>query len=93
VDAIPLHKVNMHVVVTVFLKDGTRLARRVDALLGEAGNPLTREQRLRKFFGCTRRVLPAEGAERMLALVERLETLPDITEITDIARCEGAAVQ
>jgi hypothetical protein len=29
-----------------------------------------------------------DEAQRMLALVERLETLPDVVEIMDIARCE-----
>ena len=55
-----------------------------------SGFPLTREQRLKKFFACTRRVLEEKAANRMLELVERLEPLPDVTEIMDIARCDRA---
>jgi len=87
-DSIPLDKVRMHVVVNVWLKDGRQLSKRVDKLLGEAGNPLTRDQRLKKFFSCTRRVLEEKAATRMLDLVERLERLPDVTELMDIARCD-----
>ena len=92
VDAtIPFDKVTMHVTVSIRLKDGREVSKRVDRLLGwpgKAGNPLTRDQRLRKFFSCARRVLAREEATRILELVERLETLPDVVEIMDIARCE-----
>jgi aconitate decarboxylase len=93
-DAIPADKAGMHVVVNVWLKDGRRLQKRVDRLPGwpgEGGVPLTREQRQRKFFACTRRVLDERAAQRMLDLVETLDTLPDVGEIMDIARCDGRA--
>ena len=65
------------------------MSQRVDKLLGWPGQkPLTREQRLRKFFSCTRRVLAGPAANRMLELVEQLETLSGVGEIMDIARCE-----
>jgi len=91
-DTIPFDKVKMHVIINVWLKDGRQLSRRVDKLLGWpiTGKPLTREQRHHKFYSCTRRVLPERAAQRMLELVERLETLPDVGEIMDIARCEKA---
>ncbi len=47
---------------------------------------MTREQRLHKFFGCTRRVLSENGADRVLELVEGLENLSDVREIMDIIR-------
>ncbi len=53
---------------------------------GEAGKPLTREQRLAKFFSCTRPVLAEGTAVRILDLVERLDMLPDVAEILDLAR-------
>lgn len=87
-DAIPSDFDKMHTIVNVWLKDGRQLSKRVDKLSGWIGAPLTREQRLRKFFGCTRRVLDDAKAQRMLALVERLDTLTDVSEIMDIARCE-----
>ena len=89
-DTIPFDKVKMHVIINVWLKDGRQLSQRVDKLLGWpiTGKPLTREQRHHKFYSCTRRVLSEKAARRMLELVERLETLPDVVEIMDIARCE-----
>jgi 2-methylcitrate dehydratase PrpD len=91
-DSTPLDKVKMHVVVNVWLKDGRHLSKRVDKLLGwPQGKPLTREQRHHKFFACTRRVLPEKASRRMLDLVEQLETLPDVVEIMDIARCDKTA--
>ena len=85
-DSIPFDKIKMHVVVNVWLKDSTLLSKRVDKLLGWPGNPLTREQRLQKFFSCTRRVLDEKAANRVLELVESLETQPDVREIMDIVR-------
>ena len=84
-DSIPFDKLKMHVLVNVWRKDGTQLSERVDKLLGWQ-NPLTREQRLHKFFGCTRRVLSEKGANRVLELVEGLENLSDVREIMDIIR-------
>jgi len=82
----------MHVIVNVWLEDGRQLSKRVDKLLGwPQGKPLTREQRHHKFYACTRRVLAEKAARRMLDLVEQLESLPDVAEIMDIARCDKAA--
>ncbi len=64
----------------------------MDKLLGwPQGKPLTREQRHHKFYACTRRVLAEKAARRMLDLVEQLESLLDVAEIMDIARCDKAA--
>ena len=87
-DAIPPDFDQMHTIVNVWLKDGQQLSKRVDKLSGWIGLPLTREQRLKKFFGCVRRTLDDKKAQRMLELVEQLETLTDATEIMDIARCD-----
>lgn len=88
-DSIPTDFDRMHVIVNVWLNDGRQLSRRIDKLSGWVGFPLTREQRLKKFFSCTRRVLDEKAAQRMLALVEKLETLSDVTELMDIARCQS----
>jgi aconitate decarboxylase len=87
-DAIPADFDQMHTIVHVWLKDGQQLSKRVDQLSGWIGSPLTREQRLKKFFGCTRRALGEAKAQRMLTLVEQLDTLSDVTEIMGIARCD-----
>jgi 2-methylcitrate dehydratase PrpD len=87
-DAIPSDFDQMHAIVNVWLKNGQQFSKRVDKLSGWIGLPLTREQRLKKFFGCVRRTLDDAKAKRMLELVEQLETLADVTEIMDIARCD-----
>lgn len=80
-DAIPNDFDRMHAIVTVHMKNGERHAKRIDTLSGWIGQPLTREQRLRKFHSCARRVLDAPSAERVVALVERLDELDDVSEI------------
>jgi aconitate decarboxylase len=87
-DAIPRDFDQMHSVVTVRMKDGRQLARKVDKLSGWIGLPLTRQQRLTKFHSCARRVLPKKAAERIVELVEDLERLPDIVELMDLARAD-----
>ena len=87
-EAIPPDFDQMHTVVNVWLKDGRQVSKRVDKLSGWIGSPLTREQRLKKFFGCTRDILDESKARRMLELVENLDALSDVTEIMNIARCE-----
>jgi aconitate decarboxylase len=90
-DAIPPDFDQMHSIVTVELKDGRRVSKRIDKLSGWVGSPLTREQRLTKFFGCARRRLVDAQAQRLLELVERLDSLADVCEIMDIARCDRQA--
>jgi hypothetical protein len=79
--------------VTVWLRDGRVVSKKIDnkvtGWLGSKGNPPTREQRLKKFFACTRRLRTEAEATRMLELVENMDMLPDVTEIMDIARAEG----
>ena len=87
-DAIPPDFDQMHAIVNVWLKNGQQLTKRADKLSGWIGMPLTREQRLKKFFGCTRRVLGEPNAQRMLEQVERLDELNDVTDIMNIARCD-----
>ena len=88
-DSIPADFDHMHVIVEVKTKDGRTLSKRIDKLSGWIGSPLTREQRLKKFYSCSRRVLDDAAANRVLETVERLETLSDITAIMDVLRCDG----
>ena len=87
-DAIPNDFDRMHAVVSVTLKNGARHVKRVDRLSGWIGAPLTREQRLKKYYGCVRRVIEPKAADRVVELVERLEALADVREIMDIVRNE-----
>ncbi|MBI4207780.1 MAG: MmgE/PrpD family protein [Betaproteobacteria bacterium] len=87
-DSIPRDFDRMHAVVTVQLKDGRSLSKKVDRLSGWVGIPLSAEQRLKKFNSCASRVLERGAAVRVVELVNRLETLPDVREIMDIVRAE-----
>jgi 2-methylcitrate dehydratase PrpD len=76
-----------YAVVTVSLKDGRSVQQKVDKLSGWCGYPLSREERLRKFYSCVKRKLAQGAADELLGLVERLETLHDVTPIMDLVRC------
>lgn len=85
-DAIPKDFDRMHTVVTVTMKTGERYTSRVERLSGWIGNPLTREQRVKKFHSCARRVLDDRAAERVIELVESLDGLTDIDELMGLVR-------
>jgi 2-methylcitrate dehydratase PrpD len=80
-DAIPRDFDRMHVTVTVIMADGSEHSETVQRLSGWCGIPLTREQRMQKFLGCSRRLLSSESAHGMTERIEHLETLPDIRTI------------
>ena len=63
------------------MKDGRTVSDECQKFTGSAGNPMTREQRLAKVWDCIGRVLAHEDGEGMLALVEDLEEVPDISTL------------
>lgn len=85
-DSIPNDFDRMFIDMTVTLTDGRVLHERVDKLSGWVGMPLTREQRMKKFHACARRVLALAQAERIVALVENLEQLAAVDELMALAR-------
>jgi len=85
-DAIPRDFDRMHAVVTVTMKGGRTLAKKVDRLSGWVGYPLTEAQRMKKFNACARRVLTEKAAARVVELVNGLDTLADAREMMDILR-------
>ncbi len=85
-DAIPNDFDRMHIDMTVTLTDGRVLKQRVDTLSGWVGNPLTREQRMKKFHSCAKRVLAAVAADRIVDLVEHLEQLQSVEELMTLVR-------
>ncbi len=87
-DSIPNDFDRMHVVVTVALKGGERYAKRVAALSGWIGHPLTRAERLGKFHSCARRVIDAPSADRVVELVEHLDRLENVTELMAIVSAQ-----
>jgi hypothetical protein len=74
-------------VVTVVLKGGRSVEKKVATLTGWCGHPLSREERLRKFNSCARRKLSSAGAGELLEAVEKLETLGDVDRLMAIVRC------
>ncbi len=85
-DNIPSDFDLMHIDMTVTLSDGRVLTRRVDKLTGWIGLPLTREQRVKKFHSCARRVLAKDAADRIVAFVENLQQWPNCDELTTLVR-------
>ena len=72
--------------VIVHLRDGRTLNKLVKELSGWLGFPLSREQRVNKFFGCARGILDKDQADQVLGFVDRLETLSEIGEMMDLLR-------
>jgi aconitate decarboxylase len=84
--SIPADFESMHVEVRIALRDGRILDRRLKELTGFAGSPLSREERLRKYYGCADGVIRRADADRVVDLVDRLEDLPDVGTLMDLLR-------
>lgn len=68
----------------VTLKDGRVLALALPRVLGSPDNPLTRDEHLAKFRRCwtySLKPLASNGADEMITLIDRLETLGNTNEI------------
>ncbi len=76
----------MHVVTTVRLDNGRQFTERVEKLTGWIGLPLTREQRLKKFYSCARRVLKPDAADRIVEIVENIEQKQYVTDLMTLVR-------
>jgi aconitate decarboxylase len=71
----------MHIDLIVTLTDGRKLTHREAKLSGWVGNPLTREQRLKKFHSCARRVMTGDAADLVVEFVERLESQSSVADL------------
>jgi len=65
--------------VTVRLHDGRSLQRRVDEPRGSGSDPLSWAELREKFLDCAGTVLSAEGATAALGMIERFDTLSDVS--------------
>jgi len=74
-------------VVTVKLKGGRSVSKKVATLSGWCGHPLSRDERLKKFHSCVRRKLSTAAADELLVLVERFEMLEDVERVMTLVRC------
>ena len=72
------------VTVTAHLKDGTTVSAECRGFKGSAANPMTREERMDKVWDCIGRELSQQDAERVIALLEDLENVPDIAALMQI---------
>ena len=66
---------------TAVLKDGTTVSAECSAFSGSAGNPMSREQRLAKVRDCFTRALSDVDTERVLEMLENLESLDDTADL------------
>ena len=68
--------------VRVTLKDGTILSAKVDKAKGTPRNPMTPEEFQVKYVDCCTEVLSQEQIDKSLALLAKLEQVPQISELT-----------
>ncbi len=70
--------------VIVTLKDGRKVSRRVENMVGRGGDiPMSSDELWEKFDDCARRILPRD---QIAPLFERLETLDSVTEMNQVTR-------
>jgi 2-methylcitrate dehydratase PrpD len=70
--------------VTLTLRDGRVLSRRIDNLIGRGpANPMSTDELWEKFYDCSKRAI---GSSEALALYERLEALEELSDISTLAR-------
>lgn len=87
---IPPELPDMHVEVAVRLTGGDEVTERLEELTGMPGVPLNAEQRMEKFSVCAGRVLDDDAVTELARLLERVDDLPDVRHVMDIARGDGA---
>lgn len=71
-------------VARVRLQDGREFSERCDSYRGAIANPMSRDEHLGKVRDCARRVLRPDDIERTIDMVERLEELDDLRQLTAI---------
>ncbi|MSO97204.1 MAG: MmgE/PrpD family protein [Rhodospirillaceae bacterium] len=72
-------------IITVTLKSGVVHAITITAAIGDPKNPFTRDRQDEKFWRCwaaTPTALPRANGERLIRLIDSLENVADMTELT-----------
>jgi hypothetical protein len=77
----------------VWTRDGRQLEARCDKPRGFPGVPLSRAERVAKFYDCVGAALPEADSKRLLDEIEALEDLADVTSIMRIASAAGAVTR
>jgi len=70
----------------VRLRNGEEYIKSVDKNKGSAQNPLSKEERVNKFKDCAKGVLLKSQVEQCLNLMEHMEELKTICQLTDVIR-------
>ena len=71
-------------VARVGLRDGRELSEQCRHYRGSIANPMSRDERLSKVRACAQRSLQPADIERVIGMVEALETLPDLRQLMGI---------
>jgi 2-methylcitrate dehydratase PrpD len=71
-------------VASVGLGDGRELSEQCRHYRGSIANPMSRDEHLSKVSACARRSLHPADVERVIGMVESLETLPDLRQLMGI---------
>jgi 2-methylcitrate dehydratase PrpD len=72
---------NRSVRATAHLKDGSSVSEECHNFTGSVANPMNRQQRQDKVWDCVKRALSEADGQRVIALLEDLENVPDVAEI------------
>ena len=67
--------------VVVSLANGTEASRKIDIPKGDASNPMTEEEVSAKFQDCTRKALGQKEIEKVMGMLQNLESLEDISDL------------
>jgi 2-methylcitrate dehydratase PrpD len=68
------------------LNDGRKLQAHVDYPKGDPENPTTSEEMIAKFQSLTEKFFDSARREKIIAVVKRLEELPNVNELADLIR-------
>lgn len=75
--------------VEMTLRDGSRLAKRVDWPSGSMKNLLSRDRLDQKYRDCVSGIVPEQAREDILTALHRVESLEDIATVTTLASLGG----
>jgi len=84
--SIPESTLEMYFTVRVTLANGSRYERTKQRISGMVGVPLSREERLQKFYSCARRVMNSGQADEVLAVIDRFPAVEDVSELMALLR-------
>ena len=77
------------VTVEITLRDGRSETEQIEVMYGHPARPMTRTAQIEKYHrycAAAAKPIAAEAAERVIAAVARLESLPDVTALVDESR-------